>query len=204
MIYLVNKLTKEHIIHRSTNSASGVDHTCWKAHVADDDGWIDWNGGECPLPDGHPVEVKHRNGLTYTEKCGEYHSHSWSHMDHKGDIIAYRPILDDQEQPATPKWQGTKDGPPPAGTLVTWGDTNQLKVIASSNPWVWVRNADAPATRGFVIKMHFLRPILTDQEQWAKQAKEVMGVSGESLNGSIDAIYDALLSGELPMPKEES
>lgn len=29
---------------------------------AADDGWIEWGGGECPVPGGTPVEVRHRGG----------------------------------------------------------------------------------------------------------------------------------------------
>ena len=53
--------------------------------------WIDWAGGECPIPDATPgeLEVKFRDGRIY-----DGHSpfcYDWSHKDQfDDDIIAYR------------------------------------------------------------------------------------------------------------------
>lgn len=66
-----------------------------------DDGWIEWNGGECPVDVGTIVDVKHRDGdigirchagMSSSEPDGEGHAtaEDWSHLDEGGDIIAYR------------------------------------------------------------------------------------------------------------------
>ena len=53
------------------------------------DGWIEWNGGECPVNQLQKVEV--------TLKCGEYHSGTayrfeWGRQHSESDIIAYRVV----------------------------------------------------------------------------------------------------------------
>lgn len=66
--------------------------------------WINWNGGECPVPEGTLVDVKHRDGHEY---CGvpagmPVRAETWTHSDdeHPGDIVAYRVS---KEQPANHK-----------------------------------------------------------------------------------------------------
>lgn len=56
------------------------------AEVAD---WIDWHGGDCPVPRGTVVSVRLRGGgeatrLTYPEAL------VWSHIFEPHDIVAYR------------------------------------------------------------------------------------------------------------------
>ena len=61
-------------------------------------GWIDWHGGDCPVPKGTPVEVMIRNGRWY--KCLALESDlvgsafgatlMWHHIPCPIDIIAYR------------------------------------------------------------------------------------------------------------------
>ena len=68
---------------------------------ADDDGWIEWNGGACPVEIGSIVDVKQRDGdfgthlhagkATYEpESDGDATAEDWSHNGSGGDIIAYR------------------------------------------------------------------------------------------------------------------
>jgi sporulation protein YlmC with PRC-barrel domain len=60
--------------------------------VRKEGGWIDWEGGECPVAGGTLVDVKHRDGgLHFNERaacCGA--AHIWWHSAHAGDIVAYR------------------------------------------------------------------------------------------------------------------
>lgn len=55
--------------------------------------WIEWNGGECPLPDGTIHEVEYRDG----EKCKDDlpETSYWGIDGDDCDIIAYRYRLDD-------------------------------------------------------------------------------------------------------------
>lgn len=55
-------------------------------------GWIDWKGGECPVPVGLAVDVTHRHGKKYLkQRAGcEGLARFWDHTGSGGDIIAYR------------------------------------------------------------------------------------------------------------------
>lgn len=59
--------------------------------VATPDGWIPWSGGECPVPEGTLIDVKHKDGDIYRNKPagGEYNVR-WTHCGSDGDIVAYR------------------------------------------------------------------------------------------------------------------
>lgn len=52
--------------------------------------WIDWSGGECPVPEGTRVEVSFRSGRTNSALTAD--CWLWSHRNSAGDIIAYRVI----------------------------------------------------------------------------------------------------------------
>ena len=63
-----------------------------------DDGWIPWNGGDCPVEVGTRVDAKFRDGEKaynvpagdYAEDPGSRSAADWSHMEIDYDIIAYR------------------------------------------------------------------------------------------------------------------
>ena len=66
MIYAVNKRTKEHRV-LPLMHIDGIGYyagECPDDYIvkADADGWIEWLGGECPLPDNHPYEAKCKTG----------------------------------------------------------------------------------------------------------------------------------------------
>ena len=93
MKYFVSKITKEHIpVRRALPWVREGDD--WRVVEADDDGWIPWSGGACPLPDDYRCEIKDRH--TLTRGCGE--EFSWRHKESSDsgsewNILAYRPIL---------------------------------------------------------------------------------------------------------------
>lgn len=70
------------------------------ALAAKNDGWINWGGGECPVPIGTLVDVKYRCGdVNYHIKAGEpdeigsinsFLAVRWSKIGAEYDIIAYR------------------------------------------------------------------------------------------------------------------
>lgn len=70
------------------------------ALAAKNDGWIEWGGGECPVPRGTLVDVKYRCGdVNYHTKAGEPDSAGsidtafavrWSKLGAEYDITAYR------------------------------------------------------------------------------------------------------------------
>lgn len=57
-----------------------------------DDGWIAWNGGDCPVADGTKTEMKFRTGVVAVDSNPE--EWKWAHSGQDGDIIAYRIVKD--------------------------------------------------------------------------------------------------------------
>ena len=70
-----------------------------EARMAEGAGWIDWGGGECPVPKGTPVMIRLRNGEEhgpfpalhpnagfYVNAAGAF----WRNDGYMVDIIAYR------------------------------------------------------------------------------------------------------------------
>lgn len=101
MIYAIHKTTKEHRA-ISAHTRCGADE--WRYAEADPDGWIEWHGGECPLPDDVKCEVKLKDGWTSEARAGDFATGRW--MDpffaFGEGIIAYRPILDADTKPEPP------------------------------------------------------------------------------------------------------
>lgn len=56
---------------------------------ADDDGWIEWKGGECPVDVELTVYVNYRDGGK-TPKAVKAGSQRWNHSGLGGDIMSYR------------------------------------------------------------------------------------------------------------------
>lgn len=109
------------IAHRPTQKAPCTDcgacvggpHGCGKPGLHGkaepaDDGWIEWNGGECPVTEGTLVDVWHFDGEVVCEVSAleSGAAYDWSHATpHKdGDIIAYR-----LHRPATPRRDATQN-----------------------------------------------------------------------------------------------
>lgn len=56
--------------------------------VSDSAGWIEWGGGECPVPEDQRVCVKLRVGTQ--EKGHRAGVYRWTHEGAPGDIVRYR------------------------------------------------------------------------------------------------------------------
>lgn len=109
--------------------------------------WIDWPGGECPVPRGTLVDVRYRDSQAYPDRIGTPalvaggHGATYHHWLHDGmgnDIISYRlhkpqeaeqAEADDEAdlnecigQDATPVWNG--EGLPPVGCECEYLDSN--------------------------------------------------------------------------------
>ena len=66
--------------------------------------WIEWNGGECPVPKGTLVDVLYRSaGIKTSVAAGGKYAHDWADDDMGRDIIAYR-ICEPAKQPV-PDWK---------------------------------------------------------------------------------------------------
>jgi len=106
MKYLVNNETKEHKIAtpsdisaiRAMKDFSEFGYG-WRLVEADDEGWIPWSGGECPLPESKLAEVRLQDGQQGRFESIDLLTHrSWQKWNCGGDIIAYRPILKTAER----------------------------------------------------------------------------------------------------------
>lgn len=114
MIYAVNKLTKKH---RVVGPHSVILMRDYDIVPADADGWIEWDGGECPLPDDYMVETLDRGEQYNGQNCGyarravevDWRKHCCSH-----EIVKYRPIPGQQAEQVK-EWNG--EGLPPAKML---------------------------------------------------------------------------------------
>ena len=58
----------------------------------DADGWIKWEGGECPVSGDARVEVCSKKGSKNTARASMW---QWRHLGYLGDIIAYRIVEGD-------------------------------------------------------------------------------------------------------------
>ncbi len=95
MKYLVNRQTKEHKV--ATPLAESIIKGYpdfkddWQLVEADDEGWIPWSGGECPLPDECKCQIELQDG----ERPLPEPSRRWAWERNIGEftIAAYRPIL---------------------------------------------------------------------------------------------------------------
>ena len=67
-----------------------------QSSVVDADGWIKWEGGECPVPYGTRIDVEYRSGAramgisALVPKMLGYTATDWGHINVSADIVAYR------------------------------------------------------------------------------------------------------------------
>jgi hypothetical protein len=53
------------------------------------DGWIEWRGDECPIPDSAHFDIRFRDGGE-ERGCNFARELRWDHIQSGGDIVAYR------------------------------------------------------------------------------------------------------------------
>jgi len=170
--------------------------------TADADGWIEWNGGECPLPYDQPLEYKMRGreGVHQAWPSLCY----WSNCGLKNDIIAYRPIIDQPASEEVKEWDGV--GLPPVsekveiftqrrewekGIVIMHHDNRALVYLDSAANWRY--ESGTPAK---------IRPLPSPRDQWVEQALGlVTPIPGPQI--LAQAIYDAMIDGTLPTPGSE-
>lgn len=59
------------------------------------EGWIEWHGGECPVPNETIIDFVFRNGEVYaSERADEW---DWKHHDIEQDIVKYRIVRDNND-----------------------------------------------------------------------------------------------------------
>lgn len=93
MKYLVNRETKEHKVYSGTEF---YDDEAWRVVDADDEGWIKWNDGECPLPKNAKVDLKWKFGGDNYKN----HADGWNWEGGGSNrILFYRPNLKGDRKP---------------------------------------------------------------------------------------------------------
>ena len=201
MIYAVNKRTKEHLVHGAPSLGRVAPCPEWYYVQADADGWIEWHGGECPLPDNHPYEVKceTNSGIQRAAFQRPQANRAWSRywLNNHYNIIAYRPIFDNK--PQAPEWDG--EGLPPVGAVCevkhigVWHQTT----IVGVDEGLPVFKTDWCQRYAYACGADFqFRPIRTDRERWIKAASEVAR-KGLKNGDMLGYVYDA---GLAKMPGE--
>lgn len=147
--------------------------------------WIDWSGGECPLPAGSVHEVRFRSGETKEDEFPE--TWRWNHEGVSEDIIAYRYKIkepesgmhSDLEKCAQYEWEENFD-------RVTWDDTLEGPEWFNSK---YFRGKDGYKRSEHSAARQQLgldQPEVTPEEEGAWQAKE------RSLYGEIKEGFDSL------------
>lgn len=138
------------------------------ALAAKNDGWIEWRGGECPVPEGTLVDVRYRDGQELNAlpandiaASSRDASHAfWRADGNQNDIIAYRlhqpqdansRANDDRleadlnecigQAPGAPQWDG--HGLPPVGVEFEYGShRSRAKCMAVGLHYVFASKGD--------------------------------------------------------------
>lgn len=206
MIYAVNAETKEHRVFDQGKRTSTMVSACLGIDEflveADADGWIEWSGGDCPLPELHPCEVKNKAGEVIDFNCaGNVGKYNW-----KNEIIAYRPIPNHPEQPK--EWRGTEDSKSWNG--VGFPDSGlecEALILADSIHKDWVKGVsegmvrmpsgrfgcvfNTATCRYLVGGQDEFRPFPTDRERWIEAATDMYVEDPDAWMGKL---FDAGLA----------
>ena len=81
--------------------------------------WVEWRGGNCPVPPDTVVQVRYRSGVQLVSARAAI-AHYWLHRGGPSDIIAYRITKPAQPTPAEPsggKYRRQIVGALPDGTM---------------------------------------------------------------------------------------
>jgi hypothetical protein len=96
--------------------------------VPDEDGWLPWYGGGCPVAAGTMVDLRYRRGIA-EEKAAYAHLSRWKHLPCDDDIVAYRIVEEAKADPYAELKAAAKDPTKqikythPDGTSDGWHDS---------------------------------------------------------------------------------
>lgn len=167
------------------------------------DGWIDWGGGECPVPVGMLVDVKWRDGriddglpagVRHLLGGEKRHALDWENHGSSHDIIAYRPHKSNEcnGQDVAPVWSG--EGKPTIGTKCEHHSGDQWEIVTIAGIYAnlvtgftdyWMVKEDGCSYT--VGNPYRFRPIRTEEE---RAIDEMVRLSGVTV-GAAKILYDA-------------
>src|SRR5690554_437124 len=190
MIYAINKRTKEHrVVPLDDRIGSWMPE--WETVGADADGWIPWNGGDCPLPDDARIKVMTRNGVEHRLPI-HAGNQRWGHGGGQYDITAYRPILDaESSEPEAPEWDG--EGLPPVGCECDCYHTGTYQGVVTvrymGSEMCVLLNHDHGEEQCGPIDAYSFRPLRTSVQRAEDEAVEEMirsaGLDDEEYNRGV-------------------
>ena len=191
--------------------------------------WIDWPGGECPVPTGTLVDVKWRDGriddgipakISHDLDSSKRNAISWQHHGNSHDIIAYRlhqpqesaqPKADEEDdlnecigQYAAPVWNG--EGLPPVGCEcefisndTSWGS---VVVIGMDGDKVVIKPSGDTYYGITPSEKQVFRPIRSEAERKRDEAVKTIMLTGWC-QSFAEEIYDLVAAGKVPGMKLE-
>ncbi|WAX16321.1 hypothetical protein KP591P3_00003 [Klebsiella phage KP591P3] len=202
------------------------------ALAAKNDGWIEWGGGECPVPRGTLVDVRYRDGeelfsLPADDLAPSSRDASfafWRDSAQDNDIIAYRlhkPLETEQAeaddeadlnecigQDAAPVWNG--EGLPPVGCEcefisndTSWGS---VVVIGVDGDKVVIKPSGETYYGITPSEKQVFRPIRSEADRKRDESLRVIYEildAGTSTKQDAADIYDAIAAGKIPGVKLE-
>lgn len=198
------------------------------ALTAKNDGWIEWGGGECPVPGDTEVLVKCKSEGAWDCRCKQRADEvSWAHDDSALDVIAYRLHQPQQEerpeeseedlnecigQAVSAAWNG--EGLPPVGCECerSWAGDKFLpcKIVFTSNQLVVVKIKGSGIEDAYYIGDVTFRPLRSEADKKRDAAIESIDwympeFIPDTPNELYHAkkIYDAIAAGKIPGVKLE-
>ena len=150
--------------------------------------WIDWSGGECPVPPDTRVEVKLRSGNVMGPRLA--YRYRWKHIDSNGDIVEYCTITEQADLEAAEKLlrENGYTVIPPAKPL-TFEDVTPLTEAPPANTEFWIVSASVEGgvyralagVRGFDSRAIKRRMAYLEKEHSLIAAKHIFGLKGGEL-----------------------
>ena len=195
---------------------------------AKNDGWIEWGGGECPVPGDTEVLIKCKSeGAWDCRRKQRADGVSWTHDDSVLDVIAYRlHQMQQAEQPESSEedlnecigqavaaaWNG--EGLPPVGCECerSWAGDKFLpcKIVFTSNQLVVVKIKGSGIEDAYYIGDVTFRPLRSEADKKRDAAIESIDwympeFIPDTPNELYHAkkIYDAIAAGKIPGVKLE-
>ena len=175
----------------------------------DSDGWISWDGGECPVDGDVVVDVKFRAQGQADLDGDVADNFRWEHFSNGADVVAYRLHKSEHQKP---QWDG--EGLPPVGTVCE---------IAASTPQLHINHPEGSVVKiyahftddrgielaafvdeigkvGGVCTYKCFRPLKTQEDKKRDEVIEALKEGLGHAHGLFDLmqIYHLLKDGKIP------